>query len=143
MPPISGRLHSLLEQYIYLFLSYIFGRPARFNVRFKSESAGSHTANTNASPLTTLIVNVDHRDLRPPQSCKRKALLVGVELPTTRRRRRPVRPLNLRGPHRDVWNMRQFLIGESSLIPVKNILDVYPPFHLQIVGITTQMTLFF
>jgi hypothetical protein len=143
MPPISGRLHSLLEQYIYLFLSYIFGRPAQdreddgLNDGFTS--VGSHTAHTNVidqphfsfrpttSPLTTPIVN--HRDLHPPRSCKRKALLVGVGSVETRRRgRRPVRPLNLRGPHRDVWNMRQLLIGGFKFSTSKNISDVYPPF---------------
>lgn len=109
MPPISGRLHSLLKQYIYLFLSYVFGRPI--------------------SLLTIPIVN--HRNLQPPRSCKRKALLVGVEYPpTTRRRRRPVRPLNLKGPHRDVWNMRQFLIGGFKFSTSKECFGRLPAISL-------------
>ena len=113
MPPIFG-LHCLSEQFIYLkhkFLSYNFIRPTQDSLR-DDDKFGSHTG-----PADTLnVLDEPHffsRSTPPstspidetPQSCKRKALLVGVEYNNDKER-------PLKGPHKDVRDMRQFLIGE-------------------------------
>ena len=115
MPPIFGLLHRLSEQYIYLkhrFFSYNFGRPTQDREDddgFKPEF-GSHTGTLNVldephfsfrstPPLTSPI-----DDSEPPQSCKRKALHVGVGYNNERSL--------MKSPHKDVLDMRQFLIGE-------------------------------
>ena len=125
---ISGRLYCLLGLgFLYLkhkFFSRISGRPTQG--RDDSDgftSAGSHTAHTSnvldephlslrpTPPLTSPIDG--HLRVQPPQtrSRKRKALLIGIEYnnePPTRTERGP-RPL--KGPHKDVLDMRRFLIG--------------------------------
>ena len=123
MPPISGRLHSLrlLE---------------RFNDGLNDgfTSAGYHTLNVlnepyfsfrPAPPLTSPID--DH--LQPPQSCKRKALLVGIEFSDELPTERGLRPLaELNGPHKDIRDMRQFLIGGFKFSS-KKYFKVYPLFY--------------
>ena len=46
------------------------------------------------------------------QSCKRKALLIGVD---DKRTKGDLRSLN-GGPHKDIWAMRKFLIGGYNFI---------------------------
>ena len=136
MPPIFGPLYCPLELFFYLkrkFFPYLFGRflqdgddaaaAAGLNVGFTS-AGSSHTlsgGNLDDSephfpfrptpPLTSPFD--DH--FQPPRSCKRKALLIGVEdnngLPTKR---------GLRGPHKDIRDMHQFLLGESKFSSIKH-----------------------
>lgn len=126
MPPISEFLHC---RFIYLkhkFFSYVFGRLTQdrdddgLNVGFKS--AGSHTGTAQAHTLNVLDEPPtppltspfdDHLQLPQTRNCKRKALLVGVESNNELQTKRGLRPL--KGPHKDVRDMRQFLIGEFKL----------------------------
>ena len=125
MPPFSRRLHCLLERFIFLkFFSYIFGKPTQgdgLNLGFTSAVNGSHTLNVleephfsvRPTPPLTSSIN-DH--LQPPQtrSPKKKALLIGVEYnneqPTSMKQ--GLRPQALKSPHKDILDMRQFLIGK-------------------------------
>ena len=75
-----------------------------------TSSAGCPTIHTldvlndlQLGPSSSSFAN-DHLGLKPPQSCKKKALLVGVESLNG------LRPL--RGPHNDIREMRRFLIGK-------------------------------
>jgi hypothetical protein len=118
MPPIFGLLRYPFKQFIYLkrkFFYFICGRPTLdsddgFN--FGATSAGSHTLNSlnephfpfRVPPLTSPLGD----RLQPPQIFKRKALLIGVEQ-------------GLRGPHKDVRDMRQFLIGKFKFNSTINI----------------------
>ena len=115
-----GLLHYPLKLFIYLkrkFFYFIFGRSTLDKDDSDGfTSAGSHTLAAHTlhpldephfpfifPPLTSLLG--DH--FQPPQSFKRKALLVGVEdsdeLPMKR---------GLKGPHKDIRDMHQLLIGK-------------------------------
>ena len=128
MPQVFKRLRSLLKLLINLkhkFLSYIFGRPTQ-DKDDDSDGFCSHTLNFTVLVLLSelephfsfrpttppLIPPID----TPPQKCKKKALLIGVENSTER---------PLKGPHNDVRTMRQFLIGEfkSSRKKIRTFID--------------------
>lgn len=146
MPAIAEFIHCLLEQFIYLkhkLFPCIFKRPtqdrdddageSRLDVGFTS--GGSDTTHTpnflnvfqpedggifSFRPTPPLPSRIDNH-LQPPQSCKRKALLIGVE------------DDDCRGPHKDVRDMRQFLIGgfkfTYSMKYFKSIISLADRWH--------------
>ena len=122
MPSIFGLLHCPLEQFIYLkrkFISCIFGRPTQdrlgddeLNIGFTSAAtqagSGSHTVNVLDEPHfpTPPLTSPTAVYLQSPGSHKRKALLVGVDHKNELQS----------GPHKDIWDMRQFLIGRFKFM---------------------------
>jgi hypothetical protein len=100
----------------------------RFDFGFTS--IGSHTLAAHTPyflfRFLPLISPLDAH-LQPPQrlSFKRKALLVGVEENDEQPMRRGQRPLALKGPHKDIRDMRQFLISKFKFNGI-NISN--PPF---------------
>ena len=125
MPSIAGLLRFPLIQFIYLkrkFFYFISGRRRR--IRDEEYNVGFTSAGSCASATHTVnVVNVlDDRHLpfrptppplnSPIQSCKRKALLIGVDDKLTNGDLR-----SLKGsPHKDIWKMRKFLIGGFNFI---------------------------
>ena len=124
MPSIAGLLRFPLIQFIYLkrkFFYFISGRRRR--IRDEEWNVGFTSAGSCATTHTVNVVNVlDDRHLpfrptppplnSPIQSCKRKALLIGVDDKLTNGDLR-----SLKGsPHKDIWAMRKFLIGGYSFI---------------------------
>lgn len=128
MPSTFGflLLQCPLKGFIYLkrkFFYFILGRPTQdgddeSNVGFMSAAGSdseSHTLDEphfpfRPTPLPLTSPLGGH--LRPPltQSRKRKALLIGVDHERTTQDVRPLKG----GPHKDIRDMRQFLIGGSK-----------------------------
>ena len=125
MSQVFNRLRSLLKLLINLkhkLLSYIFGRPTQDK---DDDGFRSHKLNVTVLVLsgelephfsfrpTPPLTPID----KPPQKCKKKALLVGV---VNTNAERP-----LKGPHNDVRAMRQYLIGEFKLSKkkVRTLID--------------------
>ena len=110
MPPISGRFND----------GFTSARSQTFNVLDEPHFSFRPTT----CPLTSPVD--DHLRVQPPQSCKRKALLVGVDGSPTKR----LRPLTLNGAHKDIRDMRQFLIGGFKFkFSNKEYFNIYPLFY--------------
>ena len=141
MPAIAASelVHCLLEQFIYLkhkLFPCIFKRPTRdrddgdeLAVAGGSDTGTTHTPNVFQPGdggiflfrPTPLLPSCIDNHLQPPQGCKRKALLIGVE------------DDDCRGPHKDVRDMRQFLIGgfkfTYSMKYFKSIISLADRWH--------------
>lgn len=130
----SRRVHRLSERFIGLLQSVI---STILEHKFLFSRFGTHTQDRDENwigsaespssfrpnpPPFTPPINVD---LQSTQRYKRKALLIGVEsanqLLTERGLDTPTNLRPLKGPHKDIRDMRQFLIGRFD----KSIPNIY------------------
>ena len=124
-PPnnLSGQFSGLLQRVIsailglrHKFFSCFSGRPIIDREHDGVTSAGSPTFDTGTilhepppkpiSPPCPPLTPPNDFHLLPAQRCKKKALLVGVESVSSGR--------SLKGPHKDVRDMCQLLIGRLN-----------------------------
>lgn len=146
-PIFFGCLRCPLKRFS--FFSYFFGRRTHERLGDDELNVGITSFRTN----TVIASDKPHFPIRPtppstspiakhlrppPRSCKRKALLVGVEHNKELAAKHGVRPLE--GPHKDVRDMSQFLISKFKF---NNIKYFEFNIHYQRAVIITLMTLFF
>ena len=110
--PIDHEHLKTPRRFIYLkhkLFPRIFGRRTQNR---DDEEFGTHTAQTldvSDEPHSSFRPTpspIDHEHPQLPRICKKKALLIGVEFKNGENR--------LESPHKDVRDMRQFLIGRSN-----------------------------